>query len=268
MALSVKKVEDKRDIYRFLKQDRLYAAYAVGDLEPALFRQCEWYAAFRDGRMTTLCLHFKGLRPHSIFIMGAAKDLPRILDRALKPAKRAFFASKADHLSALAKFYSLQKVEEMFRMVLAPDDFIPVDGLVVRLGEGHLHQLQELYRWGGDVAFASYQVEQGVFYGVEKDHKLVATAGTHLVSRTYSLGIVGNVFTHPDYRRQGYATICTSAVVEELLSQSLDVVLNVEQDNEPAIKTYHRLGFHVYCPFVEALGTRKGTLWGRLSGQG
>ena len=267
MGLSVKKVEDKRDIYRFLKQDRLYAAYAIGDLEPALFGQCEWYAAFRDGSMTTLCLHFKGLHPHSIFVMGTVEGLPPILNTVLKPTKRAFFASKADHLSALTRFYSLQKVEEMFRMVLAPDDFIPVDGTVVRLGQRHVHQLRELYRWGGDVAFASYQLEHGVFYGVEKNHELVSTAGTHLVSRTYGLGIVGNVFTHPDYRRQGYARICTSAVVEELLSQSLDVVLNVEQDNEPAIEIYRRLGFHVYCPFVEALGTRKGTLWGRLSGQ-
>ncbi len=57
---------------------------------------------------------------------------------------------------------------------------------------------------------------------------------------------------------QGYGTLCTSAVVEELLSQSLDVVLNVGQDNEPAVKIYQRLGFHVYCPFVEALGARNG----------
>lgn len=267
MALSVRKVEDKGDIYRFLKQDRFYAAYAIGDLEPALFRQCEWYGAFRNGKMTALCLHFKGLHPHSIFVMGAAGDLTPILDKVLKPTKRASFASKAAHLSALTKFYTLQKIEEMFRMALDPDDFAPADGPVVRLGPGDAHRLRELYRWGGDVAFAPYQIEQGVFYGVERHHRLVATAGTHLVSRTYSLGIVGNVFTHPDYRQQGYGTICTSAVVEELLSQSLDVVLNVEQANEPAIKMYHRLGFHVYCPFVESLGTRKRTLWGRLFGQ-
>jgi GNAT superfamily N-acetyltransferase len=266
MALSVKKIEDKGDIYSFLKKDRLYAAYAIGDLEPSLFRQCDWYAALRNGRMTTLCLRFKGLHPHPIFTMGAADGLVPILDKALRP-ERAYFASKPDHLSVLDEFYSLQRIERMFRMVLDSGDFAPVDGPALRLGPRHVNQLQELYRWGGDVAFASYQIEQGVFYGVEKDHKLVATAGTHLVSRTYNLGIVGNVFTHPDYRRRGYAAICTSAVIEELLSQSLDVVLNVGQDNETASKMYYRLGFHVYCPFIEALGARKKTFWGRLFGQ-
>ena len=264
MALSVTKVEDKGDIFRFLKQDRLYAAYAIGDLEPPLFGQCEWYAALRNERMTALCLRFKGLHPYPIFTMGTAEDLVPILDEFLRP-ERAYFASKPEHLSVLTEFYSLSRVEEMFRMVLDSDDFVPVDGSVVRLGPRHVHQLQDLYRWGGDVAFASYQIEQGVFYGVEQDHKLVATAGTHLVSRTYSLGIVGNVFTHPDYRQQGYGTLCISAVVEELLSQSLDVVLNVGQDNEPAVRMYRRLGFHAYCPFIEALGTRNRGVWGRLS---
>jgi len=264
MALSVKKVERKEDIYRFLKQDRLYAAYAIGDLEPSLFGQCDWYGASRNGRMTALCLRFKGLHPHPVFTMGTAEDLPPILDEVLRP-ERAYFASKPDHLSVLTRFYSLQRIAEMFRMILDPDDFVPMDGSVLRLGPRHVLQLRELYRWGGDVAFASYQIEQGVFYGVEQDHKLVATAGTHLFSRTYGLGIVGNIFTHPDYRRRGYAAICTSAVVGELLSQSLDVLLNVQQDNEPAVKMYRRLGFHVYCPFIEALGTRKTGLWGRLS---
>lgn len=267
MTLSVKRVEAKKEIYSFLRLDRLYAAYAIGDLEPALFRECEWYAALRYGRVTALCLRFTGLPPDRVFFMGAADDLMPILDGALK-TKRAHFALKPVHLSVLGKFYSLQAVEDMFRLVLTADDFVPVDGLVVRLGQGHVHRLQQLYRWGGDVAFAPYQLEQGVFYGVEKGGRLVATAGTHLVSRTYRLGIIGNVFTHPDYRGLGYATLCTSAVVEELLSQSVDVVLNVEQGNEAAIKLYQRLGFRVYCPFIEALGHRKGTVHRRLFARG
>lgn len=266
MDSSVEKIEDKRDIIRFLESDRLYAAYAIGDLEPPLFGETEWYGDLEEGEINTLCLRFKARHPDVIFVMGAAEGLRAILERVLK-IRRASFALKLEHLSAVTEFYSLQKLQEMFRMVLDPDEFVAVDGPVVRLGPGHVRLLQELYRLGGDVAFAPYQVRQGVFYGVEKDHQLVSTAGTHLVSRTYGLGIVGNVFTHPDHRRQGYAALCTSAVVEELLSQSLDVVLNVQQDNEPAIQLYQRQGFRVYCPFLEAFGRRKGALWRRLFGR-
>ncbi len=80
MALSVTKVEDKEAIYRFLEQDRLYAAYAIGDLEPSLFLQCDWYGALRDERMTALCLRFKNPHPYPMFIMGTAEDLVPVLD--------------------------------------------------------------------------------------------------------------------------------------------------------------------------------------------
>jgi len=33
----VKQLHDKREILRLLEQDRLYAAYAIGDLAPELF---------------------------------------------------------------------------------------------------------------------------------------------------------------------------------------------------------------------------------------
>jgi GNAT superfamily N-acetyltransferase len=257
MACSVERLDGKSEIYGFLSGDRFYAAYAIGDLEPALFKDCEWYASSRDGRLTALCLCFRGLSPDRVFLMGEVQDLVPILGGVLRSPK-AYFACKEEQLEVVSKHYSLGRTELMLRMVLRPETFSPVDGPVRRLGERHVHDLQDLYRWYGDVAFAPYQLDQGAFYGVERDGKLVATAGTHLVSRTYALGIVGNVFTHPDHRGLGYATACTSAVVEELLSWSLDVVLNVGQTNGPAASMYERLGFEVYCPFVEAFGVRKG----------
>ena len=74
---------------------------------------------------------------------------------------------------------------------------------------------------------------------------------------TYQIAAVGNIFTHPSHRGQGYATACTSAVVEELLSRSLEIVLNVARNNEVALRLYKRLGFKEYCTFIEALGVRK-----------
>ena len=257
MAFSIKLLEAKAEIYNYLKGDRLYAAYAICDLEPTLFKECEWYASSRNGTLTALCLRFKGLPPDRVFLMGPGEDLAPILDGALETSK-AYFACRPHHVAVLGRYYSFRKIEVMLRMFLEPQHFSPVGGPVGRLGSRHLGLLQDLYRSAGDVAFAPYQLDQGVFYGVEQDGTLVATAGTHLVSRTYRLGIVGNVFTHPDHRGLGYATTCTSAVVEELVSQSLDVVLNVGLSNEAASKVYRRLGFQVYCPFVETMGIRKG----------
>jgi predicted GNAT family acetyltransferase len=108
------------------------------------------------------------------------------------------------------------------------------------------------------VAFSPYQLAQGVFYGIENRGRLIAAAGTHLVAPTYGVAAVGNVFTDPDYRGQGYATLCTSAVTKELLSQGTDVVLNVQEGNADAVHIYEKLGYRPYCRFIEALGVRKG----------
>ena len=150
------------------------------------------------------------------------------------------------------EFYAWDEVESMWRMVLQPQEFQPVEGDCVRLTLAHADELAELYALGGGPAYSAAQLEHGVFFGTFVGRHLVAVAGTHLVSPTYSVAAVGNVFTHPGYRGRGYGTAMTSAVVAELLGRGIgDIVLNVNQANVVAIGIYERLGFERYCPFVE-----------------
>ena len=91
-----------------------------------------------------------------------------------------------------------------------------------------------------------------MFYGVAVEGRLVAAAGTHLVSPTYGVAAVGNVFTHPNYRCRGYGTVTIGAVVAELVRLGIrDIVLNVNQSNGDAIRIYEKLGFERYCAFLE-----------------
>ncbi|MGA9350805.1 MAG: GNAT family N-acetyltransferase [Anaerolineae bacterium] len=258
----VRALSDKEQILAFLQQDRIYAAYAIGDLEPSLFAQCQWFGAEEDGKMQALALFFTGLQLPALFTMGDADGVATILDSALQP-ERAYFTCRAEHLPVVEAFYDLGEVEEMFRMTITPSDFRPVPGLVIRLNLAHLDQLRALYRLGGGSAFAPYQLRDGVYYGIEVNGRLVSAAGTHLVSPTFGVAAVGNIFTRPNHRRRGYATACTSHVVGELLTQGLDVVLNVNRQNAEAIGVYEKLGFHTYCPFIEVLGNRKSKIANR-----
>ena len=70
--------------------------------------------------------------------------------------------------------------------------------------------------------------------------RLVAAAGTHVISPTARLAVVGNVLTHVDYRGRGFATAVTGAVTAELLRYCDQVVLNVRADNPPALQAYRR----------------------------
>lgn len=258
--IRVKRLEDRDEIFSILNKDRLYAAYAIGDLEGGMFDKCQWAATYEDGRATALCLLFKGLVPNAVFCMGQSDGLALILGSAMRPG-RVLFAARPDHVSTLRAYYDLEAPERLIRMAVTARTFRPALGRAERLSSQDIHGLNTLYRLGGGSGFAPYQISQGIFYGVRVDGQLVATAGTHVVSPRYGIACVGNVFTHPAYRGRGYASACTSAVVRDVLEAGCgDVVLNVRQDNAPAIQVYQNLGFSEHSRYEEVPGTRRGSL--------
>jgi GNAT superfamily N-acetyltransferase len=247
---------DKAEILSFLETDRGYAAYLIGDLEPALYADCTWAGAAREGRIEALALHYRGLDPAALVLMGEPEGLRAILDHTLAP-ERVYLTCRPEMLDLTRAFYAWDEITPMWRLVLNRERFLPVrhvpdQAILAPLRPAHVAQINELFVLGGGLAFSPAQVELGVFYGVLDEGALVAVAGTHLVSATYSVAAIGNVFTHPDYRRRGYGTLATSAVAAELLRRGIrDVVLNVAQENGPALRIYEKLGFERYCPFLE-----------------
>jgi ribosomal protein S18 acetylase RimI-like enzyme len=253
--MKVVKLVEESQILAYLETDRLYAAYAIGDLEPALFAHCEWFGAEQDGRLHALALHYSGLGFPVVFLMGNADGLRVIFEGALH-TEHAYFACRQEHLVVLRGFYNWEP-DSIWRMVLRPERFQPVAGSCVPLTPDHAEQLAVLYACGEGNAFDPVQVPGGAFHGVFEDGQLVAAAGTHLVSPTYGVAAVGNVFTHPAYRRRGYGTAVTSAVVAELQHRGIcDIVLNVSQANNRALHIYEQLGFERYCFFFDGMAGR------------
>src|SRR5207244_8775899 len=105
-----------------------------------------------------------------------------------------------------------------------------------------------------------------LYFGVYSGRQLVAAAGTHVRSAATGIAAVGNVLTRLAYRNRGMATSVTSAVTEASLEMHRDVVLNVRQDNAPAINVYRRLGYHVRGPFIEGPAVRR-SAWDRILGR-
>jgi len=232
-----------------------------------MFQYTHWYVAEAVGQARSLALHFTALDPDALFLMGETAGLAIILGSALRP-RRVYASARSEHLSALRSFYHLGQPEHVVRMVLdvnafrpAPVPYRPWDGAsgkAIRLSPAYTRQLERLYSMGEGNAFSAFQVAQGIFYGIaDKDH-LVATAGTHVISETYGVTAVGNVFTHPDYRQRGLGTLCTTAVVRELLTRRIQtIVLNVHEDNKAAFRIYQRMGFREHCRYVEVLAERR-----------
>jgi ribosomal protein S18 acetylase RimI-like enzyme len=257
-------VTDRGEIAAFLRRDRLYAAYALGDLDGPNRARLAWAMAYDDaGRATALAMHHEGLVPQPLFLMGAPDGCRAILEQALKP-RDAYLQGTELHESALRELYELDAPTLMLRMVVDRDSFEPFAGPAERLTAMDVDDLNRLYQLGFRAGFPASVLEDGVYYGVRVRGRLVAAAGTHAINPREGIAVVGNVMTHVDFRGHDFAKMVTSAVTGELLDRLPDVALNVHADNEPAVAAYTRLGYRTHCQLIERLVRRRAGGWGPL----
>jgi ribosomal protein S18 acetylase RimI-like enzyme len=253
---TIERLSDPTAIRRILLPERAYAAYALAQLEPSLFRIAEWYlSSGPDG--AALLLHSRGGLGRALFALGQ----PEALDAALglHPGPRFSFGSlRPEHRGAIQKYFLFTRPHTMLRMSVSTENFAPADGQAVHLTGRDIGAINRLYAAeSGSSAYQPRHIDEGVYFGVQVDGNLVAIAGTHVVSYSEGVAVVGNVFTHPLYRGGGLAKIATSATTKALLERCPLVVLTVENENEPAVRVYRRLGYETQCTLHETPLIRK-----------
>jgi RimJ/RimL family protein N-acetyltransferase len=260
--LRARPVSDRGQIAAFLQTDRLYAAYALGDLDGPNHQRVAWGMAYDErGIPVSLAMHHEGLVPQPLFLMGEPAGCRQILESVLKP-RDAYFQSTAPLSRAAAGLYDLDPPIAMLRMVTDRNTFRHFAGPAERLSALDVEELNRLYQLGFRAGFPSAVLEDGVYYGVRVRGRLVSAAGTHGINAREGIAVVGNVMTHVDYRGHDFAKMVTSAVTAELLDRVSDVTLNVHADNVPAVAAYARLGYRTHCELVECLGRRRSGGWG------
>ncbi|MBM4416554.1 MAG: GNAT family N-acetyltransferase, partial [Chloroflexi bacterium] len=148
---------------------------------------------------------------------------------------------------------------QMQRMVTSAAAFRPVEGDVRRLVGGDARALNLLYATdGAPTGYGPEHLERAVYFGAFEAGRLVAAAGTHVVAPHVGVAVVGNVFTHPQFRGLGVAERVTSYVTAELLDRGCSTVaLTVNPANTPAVRAYTRLGYQLGAPVVEARVRRR-----------
>ena len=234
-----------------------YTAYALGQLEPPLVGRTHWYYA-RGSTGTGLVLHSRGGLGDATFVMGDPDAVAAVL--SIHPGNVHTYATcQPQHIDVLRGVYRLANQQPMIRMSVTAATFRPANPVpATTLGGLDIRRINALYGSEGSPSYyIPEHIEAGVYRGVLAEGRLVAIAGTHVVSKQERVAVVGNVFTHPAYRGRGFATSVTSAVTEALLSYCDNVVLTVDPKNAPAVAAYARLGYHEVCHLVEASAARR-----------
>ncbi len=260
-GIVAKPVTDRMVLRAFLDRDRLWAAYAICDLEDHEFRRTRWGGAWEGDRLVALAVEYAGPTPQPLFAMGSSEGIDAILRDVLRP-RAAYIATRTEVLGAVTRNYRIEPAVPMVRMWVDQTRFRPrVEPAVQRLAPAEVGDLNRLYRLGFASWLPSTAITEGVYYGLRIGGRLVSAAGTHVVSPRARLAVVGNVLTSGEYRGRGYAQAVTAAVTEALLGYCDQVVLNVRSDNPPALQAYRSIGYAEYCRFEERLGYRLEAPW-------
>ena len=263
-AVEARTTTDRTLLRDFLERDRLFAAYAICDLEDREFARTRWGVAYADGEVIAVGMEYSGQTPQPLFVLGRNDGIDAVLRDVLRP-RAAYLAAREEAMPAVEAHYRVDPGPQMVRMWVDRSTFRPFPAKTSRLVPVDSGELNRLYQLGFASWLPASAISEGVYYGIRIDGRLIAAAGTHVVSPTARLGVVGNVLTHVDHRGRGYATAVTGTVTEELLQTCDDVVLNVRADNPPALQAYRRLGYAELVRFEERLVHRLGTPWSHIA---
>jgi RimJ/RimL family protein N-acetyltransferase len=263
-AVEARTTTDRGLLRDFLERDRLFAAYAICDLEDREFARTRWGVAYAGGEVVAIGMEYSGLTPQPLFVLGRTDGIDAVLRDVLRP-RAAYVAARVEAMPAVEAHYRVDPGPQMVRMWVDRATFRPFSANASRLVPVESGELNRLYQLGFASWLPASAISEGVYYGIRIDGRLIAAAGTHVISPAARLGVVGNVLTHVDHRGRGYATAVTGAVTEELLRTCDEVVLNVRADNPPALQAYRRLGYAELVRFEERLVHRLGTPWSQIT---
>ncbi len=255
----VRRLVDPEAVRRRLQPHAPYAAYALAYLDPSLFRQAEFYEV-TAGEKFGLVMHSRGGLGPSTLVLGSETTLMAALIRLHPGPRQVVLTCETAQVDQLLTTHNLWRPQTMLRMQIQPETYNPPKSPAGtrRLIDADATELNRLYALEDQgIRYSGQQVSNGVYFGAFNRGRLVAAAGTHIYSAQEGVAVIGNVFTHPDFRGRGYGTAVTAAVTESFLPSSELIVLNVDPANRPARQIYERLGYIERARLIEATATRR-----------
>src|SRR5438046_7697320 len=134
-------------------------------------------------------MEYTGLTPQPLFLMGRNDGLEAILRDVLRP-RAAYVAARIEALPAVDELYRVDPGPQMVRMWVDRARFRPYPADVRRLLPIDIGELNRLYQLGFASWLPSSAIAEGIYYGVRVGGRLIAAAGTHVVSPRARLGVV------------------------------------------------------------------------------
>lgn len=204
------------------------------------------YAALEERRLKGYILVYTAMDFPSIVLECDEKEAAKLLEYA--PKEKFIMHTQPNLLQAVKKKFPDAKhyienwmltrkeesnffKSELVRRLHSEKDAADLATLLASREERPKRSKRKYLEW----------IEKMPIYGVFVEDELVAYAGSFI--QIPQIWLIGGVYTHPNHRNKGYATLATSAVTEEALKNAEVTALFVRSDNYPAIRAYEKIGY-------------------------
>jgi GNAT superfamily N-acetyltransferase len=247
LKLKVEKVNEsnKKRIMDFLKLDVIRHVFAIYDLQQDP-NHTIMHAAFENENLKGYILIYTALQFPSV-VLECEKALARQL-MEYAPENRFIIHAPVETIPIIKSKYKDAKhyVENWMLAKRGEANFFRSDFVHRLCSETDAHKLFNLLstredRTSGTVERSLEWIRKMPTYGVFIKDELVSYASSFL--QLPEVWMIGGVYTHPNQRNKGYATLATSAVTEETLENAESAALFVRSDNYPAIRVYEKIGY-------------------------
>ncbi|MBW4633673.1 MAG: GNAT family N-acetyltransferase [Iphinoe sp. HA4291-MV1] len=247
----------KDEIEAFLRHHPFLHLYEMGDLDDFFWSYTIWYALQDSNSIRQIVLLYIGAELPVLLGLteGSGEEMSELLQSILHLLPKRFYAHLSNSIvETFAKDYQIQSHGIYNKMGLTNlSSLNKVDtSFVEQMSQSDLQELETLYQisYPGNW-FNSGMMETGHYYGVRQGSALVSVAGVHIYSPQYRVAALGNVTTHPNFRKQGLATKVCAKLCQSLLNSVDYIGLNVKADNTGAISCYEKLGFEKIAVYGE-----------------
>ncbi len=204
----------------------------------ALAGQCD--VAHSPGMSVASC---RALPHHLLSFLGDEPELLRnYTGFLLQPGTQAYFLVNEKQRVVVEKALPVLEVIPEWQMVFrGREDTLPGHPLVKPLEPCHLAAMRQLAQTCELLMIERDPLERGPAVGIFEEDRLVAMATTRL--QIPGAAEIGNVATHPDYRRKGYGKAVLGTLTRRLLEARRLVFALVHQERVAAIALAEGLGF-------------------------
>jgi predicted GNAT family acetyltransferase len=255
--MSFELCQDKPELHAYMMRNQHMYLYALGDLDAFFWQDTRYYVRRKQGDISAILVVYQTTDlPIIMAFSDDDAEVNALVTDVLPKFPQRIYAhiSPGCEVNFLKQFRSTYH-ETQRRMILTkPELLIENSTHISPMGPKDAQRLKDFFahaypsNW-----FDERMLETNQFFGYRHNNQLVSVAGIHVYSRDYRIAALGNITTHPDFRGQGYARQCASAVCHSLMKDTDLIGLNVHSENKAAIRCYESIGFETVYDFSEMM---------------